>query len=245
MKPIPGLGVLRLISKPGIVPTMQSIAALLVKHDVVKVNFDQPFTWTSGIKSPIYCDCRELTGLVEARATVVTTMIEKINELGLKPDAVAGTATAGISWAAWVAGILNVPMGYVRGKPKGHGAGKMVEGLNKNLGSKPQIVVVEDAFSTGGSSIKSAEALRSELNAEVKYIFGIFSWDTPKFFASQRQAGLEMISFTNFDEIVSALQAAGKISPTQAQSLQRFHEDPPNWHEREQSGAHETEPQLF
>jgi len=208
---------------------MKNIAQLLVAQNIVKVNFDEPFTWTSGIKSPIYCDCRELTGMVEARATIVSAMVEKIKELNLEPTAIAGTATAGISWASWVAGILGTPMGYVRGKPKGHGAGKMVEGLGSNLGIKPNIVVVEDAFSTGGSSIKSAEALRKECNAEVKYIFGIFSWDTPAFFENSRKAGLEMISFTNFAEIAEALLEAGKISPTQKESLERFHQDPKGW----------------
>ena len=222
---------------------MKEIAQLLVAHDIVKTNFKEPYTWTSGIKSPIYCDCRELTGLVEARATVVSHMIEKIKELGLMPDAVAGTATAGISWASWVAGIMNVPMGYVRGKPKGHGAGKMVEGLGKKLGSKPNIVVVEDAFSTGGSSIKSAEALRSELNAEVTHVFGIFSWDTPAFFQNSRSAGLEMISFTNFSEITEALLEAGKISPTQKTSLEKFHQDPPNWFQSENEES--SDQQLF
>jgi len=224
---------------------MKEVAQLLVQHNIVQVNFDEPFTWTSGIKSPIYCDCRELTGITEARATVVTTILGKISELGLAPDAIAGTATAGISWASWVAGIMDVPMGYVRGKPKGHGAGKMVEGFGSRLNTRPQIVVVEDAFSTGGSSIKSAEALRKELGAEVKYIFGIFSWDTPAFFENKRTAGLEMISLTNFQEIIDTLLESGKISPTQKQSLERFHQDPPNWWQAEQAGEDATDQQLF
>lgn len=202
---------------------MKTIAKLLVEHDIVKVNFKDPYTWTSGIKSPIYCDCRELTGLPEARNQIVNVMVQKIKEIGLEPQATAGTATAGISWAAWVADKLDIPMCYVRSKPKGHGAGKMVEG---RIGKNQKIIVIEDAFSTGGSSIKSAEALKSELNAEVSYIFGIFSWDTPQFFENVEASGLNMISFTNFHEIADALLESGKITPEQKIELEKFHNNP-------------------
>ena len=160
-------------------------------------------------------------------------MLAKIKEENLKPDAIAGTATAGISWAAWVAERLNLPMGYVRSKPKGHGAGKMVEGLSPDLFSTVksglEILVVEDAFSTGGSSIKSAEALRSELNASVDNVLGIFSWDTPAFFTNQTASQLNMIAFTNFKEIAEALLEAGKISESEKSSLERFHTNPSDW----------------
>lgn len=205
---------------------MKQIAQLFVKHDIVKTNFTQPFTWTSGIKSPIYCDCRELTGIVEARNMVLDAFIEMIKSRNINPDAVAGTATAGISWAALVADRLNLPMGYVRSKPKGHGAGKMVEG---RLPLGANVMVVEDAFSTGGSSIKSAEALRTELEATVTDVFGIFSWDTPTFFENKDAAGLTMTAFTNFTEIVEALLEAGRISAEEKASLERFHHNPSEW----------------
>ena len=220
---------------------MKEIAQLLVAHDIVKTNFDAPFTWTSGIKSPIYCDCRELTGLVEARASVVTHMIEKIKELGLTPDAIAGTATAGISWAAWVAGIMNVPMIYVRKKTKGHGADKLIEGRFNQ--SNANIVLVEDAFSTGNSSISAAAAIQNELGAKVPNILGIFTWNTPQFQKNNQTSGFSMSSLTTFAEIAEALVEAGKISPTQKESLERFHQDPPNWFKSENEET--TEQQLF
>lgn len=205
---------------------MKEIAQLLVEHDIVKTNFTSPFTWTSGIQSPIYCDCRELTGLIQARTEVVDQMINQIRMLGLNVDAVAGTATAGISWAAWVADRLEKPMCYVRSKPKDHGAGKMVEG---RISPNQNVVVVEDAFSTGGSSITSAEALRAELGAEVTHILGIFSWSTPEFFIRQKHANLEMIPLTNFEEITAALLEAGKISEAEKASLEAFHDNPRDW----------------
>lgn len=214
---------------------MKDIAQLLVEHDIVKTNFTTPFTWTSGIKSPIYCDCRELTGLIRARTEIVDQMINQVRTLGISVDAVAGTATAGISWAAWVADRLDKPMCYVRSKPKGHGAGKMVEGRipkpSPDSGeSRLNILVVEDAFSTGGSSIASAEALRAELGADVTHILGIFSWSTPEFFTRQKHANLEMIPLTNFEEITAALLEAGKISETEKADLETFHRNPRTWY---------------
>lgn len=205
---------------------MQSIAQLLVEHDIVRVNFEEPFTWTSGIKSPIYCDCRELMSLVGARQEVVDGFVNLIREHKLSHDVVAGTATAGISWAAFVADRLDVPMLYVRSKPKGHGAGKMVEG-RASLGRN--ILVVEDAVSTGGSSAVSAQALRDELEATVTHILAIFSWSTPLSNENEQKHGVKFLTLTAFDEIAEALLEAGKITQDQKESLERFHSDPAGW----------------
>jgi orotate phosphoribosyltransferase len=209
---------------------MKSIAKLLVEQDVVQVNFENPFTWTSGIKSPIYCDCRELISIPSARDTIVSSFIELMQTKNLKCDYIAGPATAGIPWAAILADRLKIPMLYVRSKPKGHGVGKMVEG--KVFISQPNILVVEDAFSTGGSSIKSAEALRSEVNAEVTHIMGIFSWSTPQSFSNAESAKMILEPLTEFHEIVEALLVAEKITPSQKMSLESFHNNPSEWGNR-------------
>ncbi|PID70500.1 orotate phosphoribosyltransferase [bacterium DOLZORAL124_38_8] len=205
---------------------MKNIAQTLVSAGIVQTNFKNPFVWTSGIKSPIYCDCRELISLPEARNTIVEGFLNEIKQHNLPIDFVAGTATAGIPWAAFVAERLNVPMLYVRSKPKGHGAGKMVEGRGQN---HQNIVVIEDAFSTGNSSIKSAEALRNELEAKVSHVLGIFTWNQKLVNANSKKSGLNMVPLTNFDEIIEALVETGKISDTEKDELVRFHQNPSDW----------------
>lgn len=205
---------------------MKNIAQILVETGVVKTNFTQPFLWTSGIHSPIYCDCRELISLPKARNTIVSALIEEIKTHNLTADFVAGTATAGIPWAAFVAERLEVPMLYVRSKPKAHGAGKMVEGRGEQ---KKHVVVVEDALSTAGSSIVSAKALRNELEAEVSHILSIFSWDTPAAKNNAKENSLTLAPLTTFFEIADALETAGKISTTEKNELLKFHADPKNW----------------
>lgn len=208
---------------------MKSIAKILVQNGIVRVNFEEPFVWTSGIKSPIYCDCRELIGLPEARDEVVSAFIELIDEHNLPTDVVAGTATAGIPWASFVAQSLQVPMLYVRSKPKDHGAGKMVEG--SVVAKEPQVLVIEDAVSTAGSSIKSAAALRSELSATVKTIMGIFTWSTPLSIQNSEEAELDLITLTNFDENAQALLDEEVINDNQFESLKSFHDAPADWWE--------------
>lgn len=206
---------------------MKNIAQILVEQNVVQTNFENPFTWTSGIKSPIYCDCRELISIPEARDAIIQAFLDLMETENLKCDYIAGPATAGIPWAAFIADRLKIPMLYVRSKPKGHGAGKMVEG--KVSTKNPNIVVVEDAFSTGGSSIKSAEALRAEVGATVTHIMGIFSWSTPQSVTNAQAADITLAPLTEFNEIVEALLEAGKITEAEKESLERFHENPTNW----------------
>ncbi len=205
---------------------MKSIADILVKHNIVRISFENPFLWASGIYSPIYCDCRELMSLTEARNEIVDGFMDLIKNKNLPTDMVAGTATAGIPWAAFVADRLEAPMLYVRAKAKDHGAGKMVEGR----GVKDQhVLVIEDAVSTGGSSVKSAIALREELNATVEHIIGIFSWSTPKVAENEKENGIKFHVLTEFAEIVDSLEEAGRIDKDQRASLERFHNNPKEW----------------
>lgn len=205
---------------------MNPIAQILVDHDVVKTQFQNPFTWVSGIHSPIYCDCRELISISEARDVIVDALVKKIQVENFPADFISGTATAGIPWAAFVAQKLGKPMLYVRPEPKGHGAGKQVEGRGE---TGKNVLVVEDALSTAGSSVRSAEALRKELDATVEHILAIFSWDTPAAPEKARAANLKLWPLTEFGEIADALKKSGKISTEERAELERFHADPPAW----------------
>jgi len=205
---------------------MKNIADILVETGVVKTNFSEPFMWTSGIASPIYCDCRELISLPEARKAIIEGFKSQIESHDLPIEAVAGTATAGIPWAAFIAQELEVPMLYVRSKPKGHGAGKMVEGRLEN---KKHILVVEDALSTAGSSLKSVQALRNELEADVKAVMAIFSWDTAQAKTAAAESNITLLPLTTFGAIAEALLNHGKITEHEQSELERFHRDPAGW----------------
>ena len=164
--------------------------------------------------------------LTDARNEIIDGFEALIKREHLPTEFIAGTATAGIPWAAFVAERLSKPMLYVRAKPKDHGAGKMVEGRGE---MDKKILVVEDAISTGGSSIVSANALRNELNATVEHILGIFTWSTPKVAENEKEHNITFHTLTDFAEIVEALKEAGKITDEEEASLNRFHENPREW----------------
>ena len=132
------------------------------------MSIDPPFTWVSGIKSPVYCDNRRMIAFVEERKLVVEAFKKLIEEKGLKPDVIGGTATAAIPWAAFLAYDLGLPMIYIRPEKKEHGAGKQIEG---HLDPGQNVLIVEDLISTGGSSVKAAEAVRNEGGCTVEDIF--------------------------------------------------------------------------
>ncbi len=202
---------------------MQEIAQALVNAGVVRTDFESGFTWTSGVRSPIYCDCRELISLPKVREFVLERMLATIAALPEPPTVIAGTATAGIPWAAWVADRLQLPMLYVRSKPKGHGAGKMVEG---RCDAGERVLVVEDAISTGGSVVRSAEALRGELGVAVRDVLGVFTWGAAGSAENLAEAGLSLTVYADFAEIVAALQNARQVTAAQAAKLERFQADP-------------------
>ncbi len=127
----------------------KEIAKILLEKNAVKISTDPPFVWTSGLKSPIYCDNRLLVSYIDSRKKIITGFKKLIEDQNLEFDVIAGTATAAITWAAFLAAELDKPMVYVRPKPKGHGTGKQVEGT---MSDGSRVLIVEDLFSTGGSS---------------------------------------------------------------------------------------------
>lgn len=173
--------------------TAETVAQILLKEKAVFLRPEEPFTWTSGIKSPVYCDNRLLISTVESREVIIKAFAEKAKSIGV--DVIAGTATAGIPWAAWIAQELRLPLVYVRSSSKDHGRQNAIEGAVKH-GQKT--VLIEDLISTGKSSIAAAKKLE-EAGVEVKSILSIFTYD----FAQAREIfesnKLNFSSLSNFE----------------------------------------------
>lgn len=207
----------------------QQIAEELLKANAVKVKTDPPFKWASGILSPVYCDNRLMISFPEARKLIVEGFKSVIQEKNLNPDVVAGTATAAIPWAAFVAYELDLPMAYIRPEPKDHGAGKQIEGLIKE-GQK--VLIIEDLISTGGSSIKAAEAVKNECKGVVADILAIVTWELEKAVTAFKEAGIHLTTLTDFTHIIGTAAKTGAIKPEEEAKVLEFKKDPPGW------GAH-------
>jgi orotate phosphoribosyltransferase len=152
------------------------------------------------------------------RKKVVQAFVQKIEEMPVKPDVIAGCATAGIPHAAWLAAELDLPMVYVRSAPKGHGKGNQIEGL---IEAGQRVVLIEDLISTGGSVIESAQALQNA-GAEVLHILAIFTYGLEK---SKQQFSKENLSFetiTNYDELINYLEENGQINQTEKEELETW-----------------------
>lgn len=207
----------------------QEIAKILLDINAVKVKTNPPFKWVSGIYSPVYCDNRLLISYPEGRTKVVEGFKKIIQDQNLTPEVIAGTATAAIPWAAFVAHDLGLPMVYIRPEPKGHGAGKQIEGVIKE-GQK--VLIVEDLISTGGSSIKAAEAVKRECQGVVTDIVAIVTWELQKAADRFNEAGLNLTTLTNFTNIIGLAAQTGAIQPEEEAKVLEFKQDPPAWGEK-------------
>ena len=178
--------------------TEKQIAAELLNIKAVFLSPDEPFTWASGIKSPIYCDNRLILTAPAARKVVENAIAQTVKEKFPEAEVLMGTSTAGIAHAAIAADILDMPMGYVRGSAKDHGRGNRIEG---RLEKGAKVVVIEDLISTGGSCIEVVEALR-EAGAEVLGVVSIFTYGMKKGIERLAAAGVVNYSLSNFDTLV-------------------------------------------
>ena len=172
---------------------MKEIAKDLLKIQAVKLSPNEPFTWASGIKSPIYCDNRLTISYPKIRTAIAKGIAELISERYPKVEVIAGTATAGIPHAAWIAAELDLPLVYVRSKPKDHGRGKQIEGV---LHPGAKTVVIDDLLSTGGSVLKAVKAAQNE-GADVLGVGEIFSYQLQEIVDNFRQADLSYCTFNN------------------------------------------------
>ncbi len=200
----------------------KEIAKALLGIKAVFLRPDEPFTWASGIKSPIYCDNRLILTAPEARDLVEKSIAEKVKEYYPEAEVLMGTSTAGIAHAAIAAHILGMPMGYVRGSAKDHGRNNRIEG---RLEPGQKVVVIEDLISTGGSCIDVVEALR-EAGAEVLGVISIFTYGMKKGLERLAAANVENHSLSNFDTLVEVAAEEKYIAPEDVERLRLFMANP-------------------
>ncbi len=202
--------------------TKVKVAEGLLKIKAVFLRPDQPFTWASGIKSPIYCDNRLILTAPEVRNIVENAIAETVKKEYPDAQALFGTSTAGIAHAAIAGHILGMPMGYVRGSSKDHGRNNKIEG---KLEAGTKVVVIEDLISTGGSCIDVVDALR-EAGAEVLGVVSIYTYGMKKGLERLAEAKVKNISLTDFDTTISVAAKTGYIKPEDEVKLKAFRDNP-------------------
>lgn len=200
------------------VSTAQAVARELLRIGAVFLRPDEPFTWASGIKSPIYCDNRLILTNPPARKVVENAIADAVRRLYPQAQALMGTSTAGIAHAAIAADILGLPMGYVRGSAKDHGRANRIEG---RVDKGERVVVIEDLISTAGSCIEVVEALR-EAGAEVLGVVSIFTYGLRKGIRRLAAAGVENHSLSNLDTLVRVAVQDGYITEQDMQTITDF-----------------------
>ena len=198
------------------------IAKDLLKIKAVFFRPEEPFTWASGIKSPVYCDNRLTLTAPEVRTEVEKGLAELVKEYYPEAEVLMGTSTAGIAHAAITAHLLDMPMGYVRSGAKDHGRQNQIEG---RLEKGQKVVVVEDLISTGGSVIEVVNVLR-EAGAEVLGVVSIFTYGMQKGLDRLKEADVKNVSLTDFDHIAEVAAQEGYIKPEDIKKLIAFRNNP-------------------
>lgn len=201
---------------------MREIAKILLKLKAVTLSPEDPYTWASGIKSPIYCDNRLTLSFPEDRSLVEKGLVDLIKDQYPGVQYIMGTATAGIPHAAIIADKMGLPMGFVRSSNKDHGKQNKIEGARIE-GAK--VVVIEDLFSTGGSSIEAAKALE-EVGYEVLGIVSIFTYNMKNAEENFKAAGFKHHSLTNFDELIEVAHEMDYIKESEIEKLKLFRDNP-------------------
>ena len=203
------------------------VASSLLKIKAVFLRPNEPFTWASGIKSPIYCDNRLTLSYPEIRDIIENGLVELIKEFYPTCEVVMGTSTAGIPHAAYVSSILNLPMGYVRGGAKDHGRGNQIEGV---VPKGKNVVVIEDLISTAGSSIEVVNILK-EAGCNVLGIASIFSYELKKGIDRLKEADVINHSLSNFTTLIEVSNQMGYIEEKDVSKIKKFQNNPsdPSW----------------
>lgn len=202
-----------------------AVAEKLLQVDAVKLNIENPYTWASGWKSPIYCDNRKVLSFPFVRDFIKSEMSSIIFERFADAEVLAGVATAGIAWGAMAADQLKLPYIYVRPKPKEHGLGNQIEGAYI-AGQK--VLVVEDLISTGKSSLQVCEVLKNA-GVEVIGMVSIFNYGFPQAQEAFEKANIPFISLTNYEVLIKLAIEKGIVSQTQLESLLNWKNNPAEW----------------
>jgi orotate phosphoribosyltransferase len=203
----------------------REVAEYLLEIKAVILNPQEPFTWTSGIKSPIYCDNRKTLSYPKVRTYIKTAFSDIINEEFKGADVIAGVATAGIPHGALVADVLNLPFVYVRDKAKGHGLENQIEG---KLEKGQKIVVIEDLISTGGSSLKAVDAL-TQAGGTVLGLGAIFTYGFDKADKAFQEKKCNYFTLSDFPTLLSVALNQDYIKSENEQSLNNWYKNPEGW----------------
>ncbi|MCH4169153.1 MAG: orotate phosphoribosyltransferase [Streptococcaceae bacterium] len=203
----------------------KAIAKDLLEIEAVFLSPKAPFTWASGIKSPIYTDNRITISYPKVRKQIANGFAEAIKAEFPDVEVIAGAATGGVPHAAWVAELLDLPMVYIRSKAKDHGKGNQIEGRIKP-GQK--MVIIEDLISTGGSVIATAEAAKRE-GADVLGVAAIFTYELPKGIANFEKAGVPFITLSNYSTLIEIAKEIGYVDEEELALLKHFKADQTNW----------------
>lgn len=203
----------------------EDIAKLLLQAKAVTLNAKEPYTFASGIKSPIYCDNRILISYPELRKKVVSGFLKLIVSQKLDFDVVCGTATAGIPWASWISSELGKPLIYARGKSKDHGKQNKIEGFLKK---DARVLVVEDLISSGGSSVDCVMALK-EAGANVVGCVAIFTYEMKKADKAFADVKCPYYTLTDFSTLIDCAVKEKYIEKKNAENVLKWNKDPEKW----------------
>lgn len=203
----------------------KAIAADLLEIKAVSLSPSQPFTWASGIKSPIYTDNRVTLAYPEVRNQIEGAFAELIKAEFPEVEVIAGTATAGIPHGAIISDYLKLPFAYIRSKPKDHGAGNQVEG---RVAKGQKMVVVEDLISTGGSVLEAVAAAERE-GADVLGVVAIFTYELEKASRKFAEAGVKLATLTTYSELIEIAKETGYVTKEELELLKKFKENQETW----------------
>ncbi len=201
------------------------VAEFLLQIKAIKLQPEQPFTWASGWKSPIYCDNRKTLSYPQIRTYIRQQYVNVINEQFGKPDVIAGVATGGIAQGALIAQDMGLPFVYVRSEAKKHGLTNMVEGV---VEKDQSVVVIEDLISTGGSSIKAVDALR-EKGCNVKGMVAIFTYGFDEAAENMKKANCTLTTLCDYNTLIEVALKHKYINEADLESLKQWRESPSTW----------------
>lgn len=205
--------------------TSAIIAGRLMDIKAIKLQPNEPFTWASGWKSPIYCDNRKALSYADVRTFIKCAFADLARQKYADVDVVAGVATGAIAQGALVADLLGKPFIYVRSAPKDHGLANLIEG---DLKAGQKVLVIEDLISTGGSSLKAVAALR-DAGAEVLGMLAIFTYGFPVAANAFKEANVQLDTLSNYDDLIAEAVTRGYVSEGDIEALKQWRQDPANW----------------